>query len=207
MKTYSGTTPRRVSTIALVAIMGTAALLTTACAEEAPDTIAVGGGGSPQAGTQGNGGGEGGTRGEGGTGGGKGGQAEPEPPAGTGDGGGEGGLSVAPEPPAVPEPPVGGEGGGGEPASEPPVGGEGGGQLDPGLQEFCVQFAQSDLSDVNDLQSLREVAPDELVDDIGVMIEQTPLVEQDPLGADLDALLDATTVLGDYNLENCFTLE
>lgn len=77
-----------------------------------------------------------------------------------------------------------------------------------GGDSFC-DAAPSDL-DVNDPAALKtafedivDEAPDEVKDDVEVIIEQLGAIEEDPTNLDVDAMTKATDELVKWEEENC----
>lgn len=77
-----------------------------------------------------------------------------------------------------------------------------------GNDDFC-DAAPTDI-DTNDpaamqeaLEDIADQAPDEVRDDIDVIIEQLRLVEEDPANIDVDAVNTAVNNLTEWEEENC----
>lgn len=77
-----------------------------------------------------------------------------------------------------------------------------------GGNSFC-DAAPEDI-DMNDpaavkqaLEDVVDEAPDEIKDDVEVVIEQLGLVESDPASIDVDAVTEATDAITAWEEENC----
>lgn len=77
-----------------------------------------------------------------------------------------------------------------------------------GSNDFC-NAAPEDI-DTNDpaamqaaFEEIRDDAPDEIRDDVDVIIEQLGLIEEDPASIDITAMTDAADALVEWEEENC----